>query len=62
MFQNFTSKPFWHQCWAIAVAVALVYFLARFILGSIGTREYALATFGFGSLVIDRFFLTRYSN
>ncbi|MBN8677242.1 MAG: hypothetical protein J0M29_03400 [Chitinophagales bacterium] len=54
MLQNFTSKPVWYRIWAITVAIAAVYFLIRYILGPLGTVDYALATYALGSLLVDR--------
>lgn len=56
MFQNFSSKPVWYRLWAITVAAAAVYFLVRFIMGPLGTIDYALATYALGSLVVVRIF------
>ncbi|HLP92933.1 MAG TPA: hypothetical protein VK168_02810 [Saprospiraceae bacterium] len=59
MLQHFTSKPVWYRIWAITVAIAAIYFLVRYIIGPLGSMDYAVATYALGSLVVDRVLLAR---
>lgn len=59
MFQNFPSKPVWYRIWAITVAISAIYFLVRYIIGPLGTVDYALATYALGSLLVARVILAR---
>ncbi|MBL7808530.1 MAG: hypothetical protein JNN28_11970 [Saprospiraceae bacterium] len=54
MLQNFTSKPVWYRIWVITIAIAAVYFLVKYIIGPLGTVDYALATYALGSLLVNR--------
>ncbi|MGB3541357.1 hypothetical protein [Rubrivirga sp.] len=55
MLRKLNGQPAWYKAWAVAVALAAVFVLARWLLGDLEPADFALMAFVHVSVLIDLF-------